>query len=200
MTRPAPPVARTATASDRRFLADVLSRAFWDDPIMSWLVPNERSRYHRLKIFFDIELGMYARHNEVFTTTDLAAAALWARPNQWKTSNAEVARSSPRLLRAFGIKAITGLGFLTQMEKVHPVEEHWYLGIVGADPARQGTGAGRAVIEAGLERCDEVGLGAYLESSKASNVPYYERFGFTVTSELTHADGPTVWPMWRDPR
>src|SRR5207248_2395218 len=106
VTRPAPPVARPATDSDRHFLADVLARAFWDDPVMGWLVPNERARYHRLKIFFGIELAMYARHNEVVTTNDLAAAALWARPNQWKTSSAEVIRSSPGLLRAFGIKAI----------------------------------------------------------------------------------------------
>jgi ribosomal protein S18 acetylase RimI-like enzyme len=193
-------VTRLATPSDHRYLADVLARAFWDDPIMMWLVPHERTRYRRLKTFFAIELAMYGRHNLVYTTTDLSSAALWARPNQWRTPPADVLRSSPRLLSAFGIKAITGLGFLQNMEKAHPAEEHWYLGIVGADPARQGTGAGRAVIDIALEHCDEIGLGAYLESSKHSNVPYYERFGFQVTSELSREGWPTVWPMWRDPR
>jgi hypothetical protein len=51
-----------------------------------------------------------------------------------------------------------------------------------------------------LDRCDREGLGAYLESSKEKNIPYYQRFGFTVTGEITLPDGPNVWPMWRDPR
>jgi GNAT superfamily N-acetyltransferase len=200
MKRPAPPEARSATASDRRYLADVLARAFWDDPVMNWLFPTDRTRYHKLKVFFDVELATYERHNEVFTTTDLGAAALWARPNNWRTSPTEVLRSAHRLVPALGRRALAGMSFLTQVEKVHPRDEHWYLGVVGSDPATQGSGAGRAVIEAGLERCDAEGLPAYLESSKERNLPYYARFGFEVTTEISRPGGPTVWPMWRDPR
>jgi predicted N-acetyltransferase YhbS len=198
--RPAAPATRPAEPSDRPLLADVLARAFWDDPILAWLLPHEPSRYHRLKLFFEVELLSYERHNEIFTTTDLSAAALWARPNQWRTPVAEILRSGPKLLASMRTRSIVGLRFLTKMESIHPTEEHWYLGVVGADPARQGIGAGKAVIDAGLERCDEEGLPAYLESSKARNVPYYERFGFKVTSELMYPGGPTLFPMWRDPR
>ena len=42
---------------------------------------------------------------------------------------------------------------------------------------------------------------AYLESTKPENVPYYQRFGFTVTGEIVLPDGgPTMWAMWRPPR
>jgi hypothetical protein len=51
-----------------------------------------------------------------------------------------------------------------------------------------------------LVRCDEAGLGAYLESSKPENVPYYQRFGFAVTGQIDLPDGPPLWPMWRAPR
>ena len=85
------------------------------------------------------------------------------------------------------------------MEAAHPSEEHWYLAILGTDPARQGNGVGRSLIAAVTDRCDTTGVGAYLESSKASNVPYYERFGFVVTGEIQVADSPILYAMWRDP-
>jgi hypothetical protein len=42
------------------------------------------------------------------------------------------------------------------------------------------------------------GVGAYLESSKQSNVDYYARFGFRVTREVRLPRGPRMWLMWRD--
>jgi predicted N-acetyltransferase YhbS len=86
------------------------------------------------------------------------------------------------------------------MEKAHPEEPHWYLAVVGADPSRQGSGAGRAVIQAVLDDCDAQGLPAYLESSNPANVPYYARLGFQATGDLTPPGGPTLTLMWRDPR
>jgi hypothetical protein len=42
-------------------------------------------------------------------------------------------------------------------------------------------------------------MSCYLESSKESNVPFYERFGFKVIGEIHLLRGPTMWKMWRDP-
>jgi GNAT superfamily N-acetyltransferase len=83
----------------------------------------------------------------------------------------------------------------------HPHRPHWYLSGIGTDPPVQGTGAGSALMRSRLERCDAAGLAAYLESSKESNVPFYQQHGFRVTSEVTvPGGGPTLWLMWRDPR
>ena len=67
--------------------------------------------------------------------------------------------------------------------------------------ARAGKGIGNALIRQVTDRCDQEGLPAYLESSKAENVPYYQRYGFEVTGEtVLGSDGPTIWFMWRDPQ
>ena len=79
-------------------------------------------------------------------------------------------------------------------------EPHWYLAILGTDPPHQGKGVGGALLAPVLTRCDTEGTGAYLESSKPDNVPYYERFGFRVSGQIDMPDGPTMWPMWRDPQ
>lgn len=56
-------------------------------------------------------------------------------------------------------------------------------------------------MRSSLARCDGEYCPAYLESTKAENLPYYRRFGFAVTGEIVLPEGgPTLWPMWRDPR
>jgi predicted N-acetyltransferase YhbS len=97
----------------------------------------------------------------------------------------------PRLPRA--IKA------LDLIERAHPREPHWYLAVLGTDPAHQNRGVGAALVGPVLAQCDAQGLGGYLESSKEHNIPYYRRFGFVVTGQIDLPRGPSIWPMWRDP-
>jgi ribosomal protein S18 acetylase RimI-like enzyme len=87
------------------------------------------------------------------------------------------------------------------MEKAHAEQpDHYYLAVLGTHPDQQGRGVGSALMAPVLAKCDAEGVGAYLESSKESNVPFYERHGFAVVGEVTFPSGPTIWPMWRDPR
>ena len=87
------------------------------------------------------------------------------------------------------------------MEMSHPSgPPHWYLAVLGTDPSAQGQGLGSAVLAPVLQRCDEDGVGAYLESSKESNIAFYSRHGFRLTGEVHLLKGPQMWKMWRDPR
>jgi len=88
-----------------------------------------------------------------------------------------------------------------EIDSLHPREPHWYLATLGTDPRFQGTGVGSALLASTLARVDEEGTPAYLESSKARNVPLYARFGFEVIEELRSKAGrPPMWRMWREPR
>jgi predicted N-acetyltransferase YhbS len=73
--------------------------------------------------------------------------------------------------------------------------------VIGSDIAVRGHGFGQVLMRSRLDRVDAEHAPAYLESSKPENVPYYERFGFSITGEITlPGDGPTVWTMWRAAR
>lgn len=59
-------------------------------------------------------------------------------------------------------------GIFEQMEKFHPTEPHWYLPMIGVDPAHQGEGVGSALMTEALKAVDRDGVIAYLESSNPS--------------------------------
>jgi GNAT superfamily N-acetyltransferase len=80
----------------------------------------------------------------------------------------------------------------------HPDDAHWYLGVVGVRPGRQGAGLGTAVLGPRLERCDRQGRLAVLETSSGRSVRFYERLGFAVHAELdVPGRGPHLWLMRR---
>lgn len=187
-----------------RQLSRVLARAFYDDPVMSWILPDASVRERGLEqMFATMTRHHYLRTEgvEVAGGGHVGAAALWDPPGRWKQTRLQELRMMPTFIRAFGTKARRGQQVADMMKERHPEEPHWYLGVIGSDPTVRGTGFGQALMRSRLDRCDAEYAPAYLESSNPDNIPYYERFGFVVTGELTLPDGgPSLWPMWRDPR
>jgi ribosomal protein S18 acetylase RimI-like enzyme len=183
-------------------LARSLADAFHDDPVMSWILRDERSRATRLTRLFAVQLrGHYLPLGTVWTTPDRVGAALWAAPGHAIIPPTTILRHLPDMLRALGRHMPRTVITLNHVEKRHPAEPHWYLGVLGTRKASQGAGVGSALLGPVLERCDRDGVAAYLESSKYDNIAFYRRHGFEVTGEIPLPfDGPTVWPMWREPR
>lgn len=194
---------RPITPGDLEAVGASLGRAFADDPVMAYLFPRmtEEERARRMVGFFRTEAKQRARLASVWTSSGAEGAAIWAPPDRWRTSARDGLGLAAAIVRANGPGALRAMAVLSGIEKAHPTEPHWYLAVLGTDPAHQGEGIGGALQQVVLERCDREGLPAYLESSKQSNVPYYERFGWRVTSELTlPRGGPTLYLMWRDPQ
>ena len=192
---------RLATSADADRIAESLALAFEDDPVMALLFPEAGSRGRRLIRFFRTALLVqHLDRGACFTDVDVAAAALWNPPGQWHLTAGRLLRGSLGFLTAFGRNLPVALRALAAVEGAHPHAPHYYLAVLGTRPDRQGTGLGSSLLHPVLERCDHDGLGAYLESSKERNIPFYRRHGFEVTGEIRLPGGPLVWPMWRDPR
>jgi hypothetical protein len=52
-----------------------------------------------------------------------------------------------------------------------------------------------------LAAADKAGMPAFLETADATNIGYYERFGFNVTGQAQlPRGGPTINLMWRGTR
>lgn len=82
-------------------------------------------------------------------------------------------------------------------QKCKPVDPHYYLGVIGADPSRHGQGVGTRLLQSfsALSAADALSSGVYLETANPANVRFYERAGFEVAGQ--GALGPsTLWCMF----
>ena len=196
---------RHAQKSDVPALSATLGRAFYDDPIMKWMLPDDAGRAKALPSMW----AAMARHHylagggaEVATNgSGVAAATLWDPPGRWKQTRREELRMTPAFLLAFRSRMVGAQKIADIMKEKHPEEPHWYLLAIGSDPTVRGAGFGQALMRSRLDRCDAEHAPAYLESTKQQTVPYYMRFGFEVIEEMKLPGGcPSMWPMWRAAR
>ncbi|MDQ0466581.1 ribosomal protein S18 acetylase RimI-like enzyme [Caulobacter ginsengisoli] len=176
---------------------NTLMLAFASDPCMRWTFRRPDVFLAAFKPFVT-QMGVGMTHEGLYLAEDGAAAALWLPPGVDQDGEAIGA-----VIERFAADHPTpevGAQIGAEMRTFHPHEPHWYLSMLGVDPARQGRGLGSALLKAGLARCDADGLPAYLESSNPKNVPLYERFGFEALGRIAPGDFPGLIPMLRPAR
>lgn len=193
---------RPATSADVPAAARALADAFATDPVWRWLAGDGPHWTAGATRWFAAYLRHQLAHDgEVLVDEGVRGCAVWLPPKRWRGTASEGLALAVPSVRLFRTGMVRALRNISSIEGAHPAEpEHWYLALLGTDPAHQGAGVGSALLAGPLARCDEQGLPAYLESSKEQNVPFYGRHGFEVVGEITMTDGPTLWRMWREPR
>jgi ribosomal protein S18 acetylase RimI-like enzyme len=193
------PEVRRATPEDLDRLTRSLTAAFLDDPVSAYIFPDAARRESILRDFFVVQLSRtYLPRGEVYTTTEQVGAVMWLPPHaQFPTIRDQLAYLRVSLSAGHWWSARR---LSLMLQRLRPVEDHYYLGAIGVEPAHQRQGLGTALMHPGLERCDARRLGAYLESSTEANTRFYGRHGFRVTREIrAPRGGPRLWLMWREP-
>src|SRR5690606_3625285 len=155
--RMTPPAIRTTTAADADRATDTIVLAFAGDPMLRWCW-SEPSRYlTAIRPFIRAFAGASFDHGSAWCSDDFVGAALWLPPGVGSDDDALVG-----LLQATvpATQLDDVFGVVEQMGKYHPREPHWYLPLIGVDPAFQNRGIGSALLALALARCDAEGLPA----------------------------------------
>lgn len=197
---------RLAERGDGTAMGAVLSAAFADSATFRWIFPDERRRPDLLRALFTGTI----RHVHPPGRGTLVAVvegrivgvAAWVPPPRWQPPGWRGLLLMPGLVRAgdrrsLRVFADRGRAVDEALRRVHAAGPHWYLAALGVAPAAQGSGAGSALVRAGLARADSDGVGSYLECEEHL-VDYYAAFGFGVRHECPMPAGAArQWGMWR---
>ena len=175
-----------------------LTLAFSTDPCTRYIWPKPGAFLGGYPRMLQAIAGPKLERGRVFATADFSAVALWLPPGERADGDALAALIGETVSPE---RAAVGAQVGELMDACHPDEPHWYLSMIGVDPARQGRGLGSALLKHCLATLvDAEGALAYLESSNPKNTPLYERFGFDVIGQIQPADFPGLTSMLRPAR
>ena len=193
---------RQAVRADLDAITDAWIDAFSGDPFLRWMGDADDTSWPAFgRAWLSFIAGMCFERGHMIVTEPAGAAVAWIPPDLSMMGPGDMDRGAAIIAEHAG-EARRDEAVTTMMAagSHSSPEAHWTLQYIGVGSALQGQGAGAALVEPYLLRCDEDGLPCGLVSSNPRNVPFYERFGFTVTAEVPNPDGSaTLRPMLRQP-
>jgi GNAT superfamily N-acetyltransferase len=201
----AAPEIRPLRVEHAREAGAMLGRAFCDNAgyraILAHYAPGARlAAVSRAKRGFAEAAIRYQQAEGIWDGERLVAASLVAAPGQFPIALRAFAwhargvlPSGPRAVRKF-------LYTDFYMSRRHPREPHYYLFVLGVEPAQQGRGLGRTLLHALSARADAARLPCYLETDRESAMMLYRSVGYEVVSdERVPVADFRMWTMRRPP-
>ncbi len=185
--------------------SELLVDAFYDDPMASFMIPDETKRRGVLRPVMRRFLSYAMLYGHVETTDDLQGIAAWILPEYVKFNFWRMLRSGmiavPWIMgRAAAKRFSKAMSEGDRIHAKHAPGRHWYLFILAVVPNSQRSGVGTALVEHGFARIDRQGLPCYLETTSQKNIKYYPRHGFEMVEETNAGNNSlNIWGFLRQP-
>jgi ribosomal protein S18 acetylase RimI-like enzyme len=194
-----------------RLAGATLARAFQDDPLMVYTIPDTAERARLLPDMYARMIHFGCLAGEVYTTAGadaeaLDGVALWMPPNsKWSREHMEASGMSqmPTLIGDDAYQRYREVvGREWQARERDLKGACWYLFLLGVEPSRQRRGLGGALMRGVIERADVEQVACYLETENERNVAFYRKQGFDVivNGEEAGTSGVRFWSFARTPK
>lgn len=203
---------RPATVEDIPQLCDVYFSAFANEPITEQTLPKASGTgraFVAAGLTKDIQSDE-KKHVLVITDSVAADPAQIMAFAKWVEPGAEIHDPPPASAWPQDGNPDIAVHFFGNFSRAHRrimgegegARKHWYLELLLTRREASGRGAGRKLIEWGVEKADDGKLPCYLEATKEAEAMYEKKFGFEVVQRdsVRHATGEVdVSMMTREP-
>ena len=174
-----------ASHNDKTLLTELLTKSFEENLSVNYVIQQDDKKLKRIRLLMEYSIEMCFLFGEIWLSNDKKACALILYPHKKRTTLSSVFLDLNLIFRVIGV---SGFGKVMSREvlikKKQPKEKMVYLWFIGVNPLYQHSGIGSLLLKEVLADAEKKGLPVYLETSTEKNLPWYQRFGFTIYDKL----------------
>ncbi|HVE76150.1 MAG TPA: GNAT family N-acetyltransferase [Actinomycetota bacterium] len=176
---------------DSGLAGSVLSRALQHDPLRAYIIPDAAERLEKSPASLEPFVRLGLSTGAAWSAGSAPEGVLIAQPPGFDVT--------PEIAAEIGLMALPSIlgtdAWIRQGEVFEYLEEHhrnevqgphWYVAVVGVNPARQRQGIGRELFATIFAEADRTGTPVYLDTAQPLNRAFFESVGLELIFESVH--------------
>lgn len=171
--------------SDRKDVVDILANSFDDNKSVNYIIPQDKKRKQRVKRLMEYSFDTCLLFGDIFLSEDKKACALIVLPDKKKATPRSIWLDIKLIFSCtglFNVKKV--IARETMIKKLQPKGPMYYVWFIGVSPSHQQAGTGTRLLREIIEKGEIDKRVICLETSTLKNLPWYQKFGFTIYNEL----------------
>jgi ribosomal protein S18 acetylase RimI-like enzyme len=174
-----------ANYKDRDLVVSILTKSFADNKSVNYIIKQDNNKLKRIKKLMEYSYDVCNLFGDIFLSDDKNGCALLIFPEKKRTNIKSILLDVKFAVACLGLpnlqKAIRREAII---EQVHPKGVLYYLWFIGVEPNNQHTGIGSRLMNEIISEAKKQNRQICLETSTVKNIPWYEKFGFTIYCQL----------------
>jgi len=188
---------------DIKRACNVLTQAFFKDPLFMFLFPDTKKR-KKIYYMFYVSLNYVNNYGFILATSEKMEGLMALIPPKTKKKNICALLKSKGYIIPFIMNWRKTMEIQKYIDEIHKKAidvPHWYLTSIAVDPKHKNKGFASKLLRPILEFLDSKEEICYLETENERNISFYEHFGFEIViSEKIPNSNVSVWGMIRKPK
>ena len=174
-----------ATYSDKNIIVDILANSFDENKSVNYIIKQDNRRKERIRQLMNYSFDVCNSFGRVLLSENKKACVLVVFPDKKRTTLRSALWDIRLITNCIGFGGVTrAMSREKKIKSLQPKDLLYYLWFIGVDPEEQNKGFGGALLTEIIHEAEMHDRILCLETSTEKNIPWYQKFGFTIYNEL----------------
>ena len=174
-----------AQHSDKNLIIKILVTSFDDNRSVNYIIRQDNKRIERIQRLMEYSYDVCNLFGDIFLTEDKKGCALLIFPDKKRTTIKSFLLDTKFAFTCLGLSNINkAMKRESKIKQMHPKGLLYYLWFIGVDSDNQNKGIGSRLLHDIISEGQKQNRSICLETSTLKNIPWYEKFGFSIYHEF----------------
>ncbi len=174
-----------AQHTDKDLIVNILVSSFDDNKSVNYIIRQDSKRVERIKRLMEYSYDVCNLFGDIFLTEDKKGCALLILPDKKRTTIKSILLDARFCFTCLSLSNIgKAMKREAKIKQVQPDGLLYYLWFIGVDSHNQNKGIGSQLLQDVISEGQKQNRTICLETSTLTNVPWYEKFGFSIYHEF----------------